>query len=493
MIDPAHKENTVCIIGAGPAGLSAAYALSKAAIHTTVLEADARYVGGISRTVQKNGYCVDIGGHRFFSKSQEIVDLWKEILSDDLLVRKRKSRIYYRGKFYPYPLSIFTTLRNLGIGESLLCILSYLKATCFPVRAPQTFEQWVSNRFGKRLFRIFFKTYTEKVWGMPCDQISADWAAQRISGLSLFNAIKNAVSSALGLKKGNIKTLIEEFLYPRKGPGMMWERAASHITGRGSEILHGARVSALTYDNAAQQWNICYNQDGTSHTLRASHVISTMPLGELIHAITDSPASIRDTASNLRYRDFLIVALILKDKEAFDDQWIYVHTDDVKVGRIQNFKSWSPEMVPDAGMTCYGMEYFCFDTDNLWNMPDAELVKLAKREIVTLKLARADAVVDGFVIRQPKAYPVYDHIYQQHLQALREWMEQHCPNLQVAGRNAMHKYNNQDHSMMTALLAARNIIAGDMRYDAWKVNQDAEYHESGSSSASGERLVPEKL
>ncbi len=486
----ATHDNTICIIGAGPAGLTAAYELSKKGHHVTVLEADAHYVGGISRTVQKNGYCVDIGGHRFFSKSQEITALWQEILGDDLLTRKRKSRIYYRGKFYPYPLSLFTTLRNLGVVQSSLCVLSYFKAVCFPVRQPTTFEEWVSNRFGKKLFRIFFKTYTEKVWGMPCNQISADWAAQRIHGLSLFSAIKNAVVATLGLRKANIKTLIEAFAYPRKGPGMMWERAAAHIVQKGSVVTLGARVQALAYDAATQLWTVTYSKDATTHTLKTSQVLSTMPLKELLQSIADVPQPIRDAASKLRYRDFLIVALILKDKNAFDDQWIYIHTDDVKVGRIQNFKSWSPEMVPDASMTCYGMEYFCFEKDALWSMSDAALVELAKQEIETLKLATKDTVVDGFVIRQPKAYPVYDHEYQEHINTLRRWMEQHCPNLQVAGRNAMHKYNNQDHSMMTALFAARNIMAGRMELDAWKVNQDAEYHEGISVSTSGERLVP---
>lgn len=485
-ISPNHS---VCIIGAGPAGLTAAYALSKERHHVMVLEADMHYVGGISRTVRRGGYCVDIGGHRFFSKSQEIISLWKEILGDDLLVRKRKSRIYYRGRFYPYPLNIITTLYNLGVVESTVCVLSYLKALCFPVASPKTFEQWVSNRFGRRLFQIFFKTYTEKVWGISCSQLSADWAAQRISGLSLFSAVKNAVLSAMQIKNtDNIKTLTGSFFYPRKGPGMMWERASTAVTDNGSGVVLGAQVTGLSYDQATRLWEVRYNKEGAIQTYQSAHVLATMPLRELIQSIAHAPVDIREIATKLRYRDFLIVALVLKDRNTFDDQWLYIHEDNVKVGRIQNFKSWSPEMVPDSSMTCYGMEYFCFEKDSLWSMSDDALVELAKQEIEALNLAVRDEIVDGFVIRQPKAYPVYDHEYQQHIDVIRQWLEQNCPNLQVAGRNGMHKYNNQDHSMMTALCAAKNIIADNNTFDAWKVNQDAEYHEDGA--ASGERFVP---
>jgi protoporphyrinogen oxidase len=477
----------VCVLGAGPAGLTAAYALSKQGVPAIVLEADANYVGGISRTVQREGYCVDIGGHRFFSKSKEITALWHEILGAELLLRKRKSRIYYRNKFYPYPLDAWATLRNLGVIESGLCVLSYLKALCFPVRNPQTFEQWVSNQFGKRLFRTFFKTYTEKVWGIPCNKISADWAAQRIRGLSMRTAIKNA----LGFKQSKVKTLIEEFLYPRKGPGMMWEAAAAQLVANGSEVRMGARVVSLSYDAVLKLWHVTYqdNLDGQLHDVTAAHVISTLPLRELVQQMEHTPHAVREAASKLGYRDFLIVALVVKDRAVFDDQWIYVHTDTVKVGRIQNFKSWSPDMVPNAATTCYGMEYFCFEEDGLWVMSDEDLIALATQELVTLKLADVRDVQSGFVIRQPKAYPVYDQVYTEHVATIRKWLESECPNLQVVGRNGMHKYNNQDHSMMTALLAARNVMAGRMAYDTWQVNQDAEYHESGAST-SGERMVP---
>ncbi len=482
----------VVCIGGGPAGLTAAYYLSQKNTEVMVLEADTRYVGGISRTVQWQGFRFDIGGHRFFSKSAEVNDLWKEILGNDLLVRSRKSRIYYRGKFYPYPFSIFKTLSNLGLRESFLCGLSYLRARLAPTRSPQNFEQWVSNQFGARLFRIFFKTYTEKVWGIPCTEISADWAAQRIKGLSLSAVITNALRSAFRFivpKKNTIKTLIEEFLYPRKGPGMMWEAATQRIRDYKGEVVLDAPVKSLAYDPARRAWRLRYGVSADKEVY-AKNVISSMPLRELIMAIDNVPPAVRDAAMKLRYRDFLMVALVLKDHHHFDDNWLYIHAPEVKVGRIQNFKAWSPEMVTDTALTCYGMEYFCFDGDALWQSSEETLIALAKKEIVSIGLVPEQDILRGCVVRQPKAYPIYDHEYRVHIDVIREWMHTSCPNLQIVGRNGMHKYNNQDHSMMTALLAAKNILAGQTVYDVWNVNQDAEYHEEGQSGASGERQVP---
>jgi protoporphyrinogen oxidase len=484
----------VCI-GGGPAGLTAAYELVRHRPDVTVLEADPLYVGGISRTIQVDGFCFDIGGHRFFSKSREVVDFWKEILGSQLLMRPRKSRIFYGGKFYPYPLDLKATLCNLGMIESALCGISYLYARCFPTRNPKTFEEWVTNQFGSRLFSIFFKTYTEKVWGMSCSEISADWAAQRIKNLSLFEALKNAVMRSLGLNKKNnkIKTLIEEFLYPRKGPGMMWEEAARKIEEKGGHVQMGCKATSLAYDAVAKLWNIEYSDSkaGNTKTIQASQVISTMPLRELMHAIKGVPAHVVETAEKLRYRDFITVALAITDRSKFDDNWIYIHSPEVKVGRIQNFKSWSPEMVPDDALTCYGLEYFCFEGDGLWNASDEELIALATRELEQIGLGSPSDVRKGYVVRQPKAYPVYDQDYQGYVDIIRDWLEGSCPGLQIVGRNGMHKYNNQDHSMMTAMLAVKNLLAGDKKYDVWCVNQDAEYHEEESrSGASGERLVP---
>jgi protoporphyrinogen oxidase len=489
-LDPIEKTSVICI-GAGPAGLTAAYKLAKTCdVH--VLEADPRDVGGISRTIVQNGFCFDIGGHRFFSKSTEVVALWHEILGHDFMRRHRKSRIFYNGKFYPYPLDLWRTLANLGAVESIVCGLSYLVARLRPCRHPQNFEQWVTNQFGARLFRIFFKTYTEKVWGMKCTDIAADWAAQRIKGLSLVSAVGNALLGSLGIRRNGagIKTLIEEFLYPRKGPGMMWQAAAQKITALGGIVELGCKVDALRYDVAAGLWQVSYTEvaGGVRKIASAAHVISSMPLKALVAGLEHVPDTVKAAANSLRYRDFLIVALILKDRQQFDDNWLYIHSPDVKVGRIQNFKAWSPDMVPDPDRVCYGMEYFCFEGDGLWNSSDAGLVALASRELVAIGLAAPGEIEAGYVVRQPKAYPVYDRDYVQHVDTIRQWLAAHCPNLQVVGRNGMHKYNNQDHSMMTAMLAAENILAGRMQYDVWQVNQDAQYHEQ--ESAGGQRLVP---
>jgi protoporphyrinogen oxidase len=471
----------VAIIGAGPAGLTAAYFLAKNGVPVTVLESDAQYVGGISRTVRYNGFHFDIGGHRFFSKSQEIEDLWTEILPDDLLERPRSSKIFYGGKFYTYPLKAFEALRNLGVLESALCVLSYLKARLVPGVEPKSFEDWVTRQFGGRLYRIFFKTYTEKVWGMSCKEISADWAAQRIKGLSLASAIWNAL---LARKSGDrtkiIKTLIDSFRYPRKGPGMMWETCAAKVRELGGEVRLGRRVAGCSYDGESRSWTVaCEMAGGGQETVTAEHVISSAPIRELAGMLKPAVSlEALAAARALRYRDFITVALILKDRERFADNWIYIHDPNVKVGRIQNYKSWSPEMVPDPAFCCYGLEYFCFEGDGLWAAPDTELIELATGELEKIGLSERGDVVDGCVVRQVKAYPVYDGDYEKNVAIMRAEIRRKFPNLHLAGRNGMHKYNNQDHAMMTALLAARNILAGQEVYDVWKVNQDAEYLET---------------
>ncbi len=487
---------SVAIIGAGPAGLTAAYLLSKAKIAVTVLEGDPDYVGGISKTVSYKGYHFDIGGHRFFSKSREVEDLWSELLPDDMLVRPRSSRILYRGKFFSYPLKAVEALWKLGIFESLRCVLSYARACIAPVRNPQNFEDWVSNQFGQRLFNIFFKTYTEKVWGMSCRDISADWAAQRIKGLSLKTAVLTALLPKRRPRAGAeiVKTLIDSFRYPRRGPGMMWEACAEKVKALGGAIHMGRRVTQCRYDAAAKRWTITTSDaDGRESAVEADHVISSTPIRELVAMLEPKVAATASSAAaELKYRDFITVVLMLKDRAVFTDNWIYIHDSSVQVGRVQNFKSWSPEMVPDPAMTCYGLEYFCFEHTGLWSLSDEQLQALGREEIVKLGLAKAEDILDAHVVRQRKAYPVYDDAYAAHVETVREEVEARFPTLHLVGRNGMHKYNNQDHSMMTAMLCAKNILAGEKIFDLWCVNEDAEYHEAGErgASTSGFRQVP---
>lgn len=492
-------RSVVCI-GAGPAGLTAAYLLGKEGVPVTVLEADPDHVGGISRTVTYKGFGFDIGGHRFFSKSEEVERLWDELSDEPMLERPRKSRIYYRGQLFDYPLRAQDALSKLGVMEATRCVLSYARARLTPVRQPRSFEEWVTNQFGRRLFEIFFRTYTEKVWGMKCSEISADWAAQRIKGLSLLQAVwRSLVPQKASTPRGAVvKTLINAFRYPRRGPGMLWESAARKVRAQGGAVLMGRRVVELRRETApgAPGW-LVVSEDaaGTRQEHRCTDIVSSMPMRELARALAPapSPAATR-AAEGLRYRDFLTVALILKDRDAFDDNWIYIHEPGVMVGRIQNFRSWSPELVPVGDVTCYGMEYFCFEGDGLWTAQDADLVRRASDELVRLGLARPEDILDGTVVRQPKAYPVYDDAYETHVAALRREIETFYPGLHLVGRNGMHKYNNQDHAMMTAMLTAKNIVAGRMLYDVWRVNQDAEYHEEAAAAgATGLRQVPQRL
>src|ERR1700747_3098527 len=402
----------VAIIGAGPAGLTAAYLLRKNDLDVTVLEVDPEYVGGSSGTAPHKGFHFDIGGHRFVSKSKAVEDFWTEILPNDMLVRPRSSRIFYDGKFFSYPLKPLEALLKLGIFRSILCILSWIKARLLPVRNPRNFEEWVSNQFGRRLFNTFFKSYTEKVWGMSCKEISADWAAQRIRGLSLGSAIKNAILPQRynGDRTRVIKTLIHSFRYPRKGPGMMWEACAEKMKALGGKLETGSRVTRCSYEEIAGSWTVEYkNRQGDLHTIEAEHIISSAPMRELVCGLSPAVSDrTKHAAESLKYRDFLTVMLILKDRHMFDDNWIYIHDPSVKVGRVQNFRSWSPEMVPEADKVCYGLEYFCFEHDGLWESSDSALIDVARRELVQIGLAKEGDFIDGCVVRQKKAYPVYN-------------------------------------------------------------------------------------
>jgi protoporphyrinogen oxidase len=492
--EPAVVEAFDAVIaGAGPAGLTAAYELTRHGRPCVVLEADPDRVGGISRTDVYKGYRFDIGGHRFFSKSAEINELWDEILGDQLLRRPRLSRIYYDRKYFYYPLRPVDALRKLGPLRSARILLSYIRAMLWPIRPERSYEDWIVNRFGRMLFNTFFKTYTEKVWGMPTHEITPDWAAQRIKGLSLMGAALNALR--IGRPGAPVaKTLIEEFKYPRLGPGQMWEAASDRIQQSGGAVHLGRRVDRIEHDGDAITAFVALDAEGRATRYRGRHFISTLPIRHLIASMSpEAPPEVREAAAGLRYRDFLTVVLIANQPETFPDTWIYVHEPGVRVGRVQNFKNWSPEMVPDPSTSSLGLEYFCFEGDDLWCMADDDLIALGRREIDAMGLVPASSVVDGCVVRMPKAYPVYDEDYRDRVAVVRRWLDR-FDNLELAGRNGMHKYNNQDHSMMTALLAARNIL-GLGSFDTWKVNTDAEYHEEGDDPAADTagRAVPRRV
>jgi protoporphyrinogen oxidase len=474
-------NRSVAVIGAGPAGLTAAYELSRHQIPCTVLEAES-VVGGIARTDEYKGYLFDMGGHRFFTKVTLVEEMWKEVLGSDFLTRPRLSRIYYKSKFFYYPLQPANALFGLGLLEAVRCGCSYVAASLFPRKPEDNLETWVSNRFGRRLFEIFFKSYTEKVWGIPCREIGAEWAAQRIKGLSLTSLVWNALRpNANHDRQAAIKTLIHEFQYPRRGPGMMWSRTREIVESRGCRVILQAPVERLRWEPGRVNSVLA-----GGNWYEADHFISTMPIRDLVERLDPKPpVPLLQAAGALRYRDFLTVALIVKGKSLFPDNWIYIHDPNVRVGRIQNYKNWSPEMVPDPQNSCLGLEYFCSEGDDVWTMSERDLLALARREIALLGLAPKESVIDGTVVRVRKAYPVYDGGYQQALAAVREFLET-VPNLQLVGRNGMHRYNNQDHSMLTAILAVRNILGA--RHDLWSVNVDSEYHEEGKVTFTEEEL-----
>jgi protoporphyrinogen oxidase len=483
----------VVVVGAGPAGLTAACGAREAGMEVTVLEKDPEYVGGISRTVRKGGYRFDIGGHRFFSKSEEVTRWWKSRLPNDFIQVRRMSRIYYRGKYFDYPLKAWNALSGLGLFTSIACVASYSWARLFPRRPEVSFEDWVSNRFGRRLFSIFFKTYTEKVWGIPTSQLSADWAAQRIKGLSLSKAILNAFKGGQPSTGPTIKTLIDTFDYPRLGPGQMWEQAAADLKAQGGRLEMGRRVTRIIRDGDRVTAVETAGGDGGHSVEPGDQFIVSMPLRDTVLAF-DPPLAepVQAAARGLAYRDFIAVALVVEGENPFPDNWIYIHEPGVRLGRVQNFKNWSEAMIGRQGTTCLGLEYFCFEGDGLWTMADAELVELGKRELAQLGLCTPDRVTEGSVVRVEKAYPIYGPGYQDNLDTIRAALGS-LANFQVVGRNGMHKYNNQDHSMMTALLAVRNLTGE--HFDLWKVNTDAEYHEEADPSAvdrSG-RVMPGRL
>jgi protoporphyrinogen oxidase len=475
-----RSRRPVAVLGGGPAGLTAGYLLAKEGRPVVVLEADDQ-VGGLARTEVRDGYRFDLGGHRFFTKSQEVDDLWHEVMKEEFLRRPRLSRIYWNGKFLDYPLNGTDVIKKLGPVELARCLASYLWAVVKPKGREDNLEQWVSNRFGKRLYRHFFKSYTEKVWGTPATEIRAEWAAQRIKGLSFVSAAKAAF---FGNEGNKIKSLINEFHYPRFGPGQMWETMADEIIANGGEVRLNAPVTELE----VRDGRIVALEAG-GERIEPSEVISSLPLRATVGlAGAAAPGAVQSAAQGLRYRDFLTVALVIDGDDLFPDNWIYIHEPGVRVGRIQNYRSWSPWMVPDQSKACVGLEYFVFKGDDLWESDDAKLVELAKAELEQLGLARAEKVERGFVTRVPLAYPMYDADYAERVTAIKAWLAG-LTNLQQIGRNGLHRYNNSDHSMLTAIRAVENITRGT-DHDLWAVNAESVYHEEQQEPEQPYKRVP---
>jgi protoporphyrinogen oxidase len=476
------STQTTLVLGGGPAGLTAGYLLRKADRDVVVLEADGQ-VGGIAKTVERDGYRFDLGGHRFFTKAREVDDLWHEILGDEFLRRPRMSRIYWNNRYLDYPLRGPDVIKKLGPVELTRCLASYIVAAAKPKGNEDSLEEWVTNRFGKRLFELFFKSYNEKVWGVPASEIRAEWAAQRIKGLSFFSAARAAF---FGNRGNKIKSLISEFNYPRFGPGQMWDAMTSAIESEGGTVRLNAPVERLELVGGRV---VEVEAGGELYTL-PDGVISSLPLREVVMMTHPKPPQkVIDAAQGLRYRDFLTVALVVDGEDLFPDNWIYIHEPGVRVGRIQNFRSWSPWMVPDPTKACVGMEYFCFAGDDLWNMEDDALVDLAATELEKLRLAPRSKVERGYAIRVPKAYPIYDADYAARVSVIREWLDG-IENLQQVGRNGLHRYNNSDHSMLTAMRAVDNLIEG-ADHDIWAVNAESVYHETDVAEEHPYRNAPD--
>jgi protoporphyrinogen oxidase len=465
-----NNDKHVVIAGAGPSGLAAAYQLCQFGVSVEVFEKD-ELVGGIARTAQHEGYRFDMGGHRFFTKVAEVNALWREVLGAQFLRRPRLSRIYYDGKYFQYPLKPWNALSGLGFYQAVRIGFSYLKWQARPHTKEETFEHWVTNRFGRRLFLIFFRAYTEKVWGIPCSELKAEWAAQRIKDLSL----RSAVISMLFQPRKTITSLIEQFDYPRLGPGMMWEAVTDRVRQFGGSVTLEAPVVRFEREDMRVTAAVIL-KNGKERRVEGSDFISSMPITQLVSVMDPPPPpEVLEAASKLTYRSFLTVCLIVDDPDLFPDNWIYVHDPAVLVGRIQNYKNWSADMVPDPSKSGIGMEYFCDEGDELWCTDDAELIEMATREFKAIGLVDSPKIIDGVVYRVPKAYPVYDTDYAEYLTTLKDFVTK-LENLQTIGRNGLHRYDNQDHAMMTGMMAARNIAHGETN-DVWSVNTELDYHE----------------
>jgi protoporphyrinogen oxidase len=466
------EQLPVVVVGGGPAGLAALLELGQSGLPGLLAEQHSD-LGGIARTAHFDGYRFDLGGHRFFTRVTEIEDLWRDLLGDDLLVRSRLSRICYQGRFYSYPLRLGEVIRQIGWGRALQVLGSYLAARLHPQKPEDNLEKWVSNRFGRVLFEMFFRSYTEKVWGLRCTEISADWAQQRIKDLSLAKAVLSRLNPLRHLT-GVSTSLIEEFLYPRLGPGMMWEACAARAQAAGQQVCRNTRVTALHHHQGRID-SVTLTDTAGQRQVPCQGVISTMALPDLLHALQPAPpASVLEAAAGLNFRAFLTVALVVDHPALFPDNWIYIHDPAVQVGRIQNFRNWSPDLIPNDRETVVGLEYFCTAGDSLWQTAEADLVALATREMAQLDLLCGARVSRGVVERVEKAYPVYDSSFAQRVEVIRQYLETFT-NLQTCGRNGLHRYNNLDHSMLTGIGAAR-LLAGQPG-EVWEVNLGEAYLE----------------
>lgn len=469
----APSKEHVHIIGAGPAGMACAYTLARGEHAALVIEGE-KYVGGLCQTIEFSGYLFDIGGHRFLSKSDLINAFWQEIMGGDLLKVRRLSRIFYRKRFFNYPLSFFNTFWNLGPLESFRCIASYGYCRLANPGNDQTFEGWIINRFGKRLYEIFFDTYTRKVWAVPCKDISADWAVQRIRGLSLRVAIKKAL---LGAKSRGPKTLAEEFLYPKKGPGEFYARLEKSLVDLGTQFLLEKKVVKVNHENEKVTSIVVKNKSGSAEQeIPVDYLFSSMPLTDFLQSLNPpAPGNVRLAASRLRFRSFLVVNVILDCEALFPDQWIYVHSPDVKLGRIQNYKNWSPFMTDNPKRTSLGLEYFCTEGDELWEMNDVDLIDFAIEELEKIGIVSRKHLINGFVVRRNNVYPVYSLDYQESLDVIQEYLSR-FKNLQTMGRAGLFRYDNSDHAMLSGIGAAKNYM-NKTAYNLWSQGPQQEYLE----------------
>lgn len=472
----AMKPKRVAVVGAGPAGLATSYALLQKGIEVEVFEAD-NAVGGMAKTISLWGQFVDLGPHRFFSSDPRVNQIWLEVIGDEYSMVNRLTRIYYKERFFDYPLKPYNALSGLGFWESLRCILSYISANLFHARDGSTFEGWVTSRFGSRLFEIFFKSYSEKLWGISCKALDADFAVQRIKKLSLIEAIKSAF---FGSGETKHKTLVDEFAYPNLGAGIVYERMAGKVLGMNGKIHLNCRIVSVHPISPEHSSPIIKFSDGTSRAF--DHVVSTMPITLLVEQMR-APEEIYAHSNALKFRNTILVYLKISEENLFPDQWIYVHSANLQTGRITNFKNWVPSINQGHSDAILCLEYWCDDSDAIWTADENELVKLATREIYLTGLVSTNCVLDGHLIRIPRSYPVYAIGYKRHLKPIQKFFSTQ-KGISVIGRYGSFKYNNQDHSILMGMLCAENLADG-ASHDLWQLNTDYEYQESSTITASG--------